>query len=184
MRNPDRPGCEDCGSKLICRGCDDARPTAEEICAGWRLMSPFDRWETVERVERPQIGPWRFWTVESGARPWHYWPDKRLNAFPPEQHLHGDPEIRIIEGLGGDGPMFAVACLSTSHRMDIPPEGILVHASTPGRGRGWKVSHTPTGAATHTVTEHDSKAKARTELRRVARALAKEYGVKLTIPTV
>ncbi len=179
---PDRPQCEVCGTKLRCHDCDDQRPTALDVYAGWKLLSPFGRWETVTRVEVPEIGNAKIWTEEAGERPWGYWSNKHLNAFPPLLELHGAPEVRVLEFDWADGPMYAVACQSTDQRMGVPSDGVLVQANTAGRGQGWKVQHLPTGATTHTVTECASKAKARTELRRVARAFAKEYGVQLTLP--
>lgn len=181
MTERSRPRCE-CGIKLQCRDCDDNRPTAGDIYAGWQIRSPFDRWETVTRTEHPEIGPVRIWTAESGDRAWTFYDDKHLDATPPRQNLHGEPEVRVMEFDGANKPMAAVACLSTDHRMHPGGDSLLVFASTSGRGRGWTVSYRSDDASSSIVTEHDSKPKARSELRRVARQLAKRYGVRLALP--
>ncbi len=184
---PARPGCGVCGTRLVCHDCDDLRPTAEDLYGGWRLLSPFSRWETVTKTEHSAGGARVLvWTKESGARPWVYWYRTKVTAHAPEQHLHGRPEVRVTEHDFAGGLIYAFACLDTDQRSYIDTTGVLVQATFVGRGKGWNVTHLPTDPATgdeggQIVTNFPTKAKARSELIRVARQLAHEYGVPLNI---
>lgn len=183
---PARPSCGVCGTKLICHDCDDLRPIADDLYRGWRLLSPFDRWETVDRVDYSGVGRVRVWTKESGKRPWIYWKNTKVTAHSAEQVLNGKPEIRVTEYDWADGPIYAVACLDTDRRQAVASPGVLAQATYVGRGKGWNVTHIPTepdaaGTDGQTVTNVPTKARARTHLVRVARQLAAEYGVPLSV---
>jgi hypothetical protein len=178
-----RPGCPDCGIKLVCPDCDDTRPTAEQMYEGWRILSPFHRWETVTLV-RDEFGPYGpvlIWTKElgPGAQPWRYTRWTKMDAIRPPFVMHGTPEIRVYEHSWPDGPIYAVATMDTVVTMDLVPEGLLVQATTPGRGKGWTVSHRPVVGEGPVVIACPSKAKARTQVRALARAYAKTMHVKV-----
>lgn len=93
---PTRPNCEECGTTLRCRDCDDTRPTADDIDPGWQIRSPFDRWETVTKVERPQIGPVRIWTKESGTRAWTFYASTHLDAARPTNRSRNRSRSRSL----------------------------------------------------------------------------------------
>ncbi len=172
--------CESCGGELKCPGCDDTRPTAEDLYQGWLLRSPLDRLETVTRVEQEgSYGPVRVWTDKTGPNySWRYHRTERVDAVRPPQLFHGDPEIRVVEyDYARDAPMYAVPTLSTIYRADSS-RGYLVEARYQ-KGKGWYVSHRPGGGDVAT-TWHDSKAKARTALKAAAKIHAKALGVKVT----
>lgn len=183
MTKTERPRCPDCDEHdLVCPNCDDNRPTASDVDAGWRILSPFDRWETVARTEGGGFSRVLIWTEETGPdQPWWYFPWSKLHAIRPEWTPHGRAVIRVVEHRWPDSPMYAIACIDTNHDPDyVDPSGVIVQASTPGRGKGWTVSHRPGGEVAVVVC--DSKAKARSELRRLARQYAKTMGVKLVLP--
>lgn len=181
-----RQRCDNCGGELKCPGCEDIRPIAEDLYHGWTLLSPFDRWENVERVTRPNgdFGPVVVYTVQCGPeQPWRYTRWTKVDAVRPQMHLNGTPIIRIYEADWGDGPMYAYACIDTSHE-GLPHTlgaSVLAQASTAGRGHPWKVQHNLGGSDT-VVIECASKAKARTELRAVARQYARLLKVKVVLP--
>ncbi len=183
-----RPSCPDCGTELACTHCDDNRPTAEDIYAGCRLLTPFDRWELVEKVDQPggRYGPVLVWTKEltaAGAqRPWSFPRWRKVGMRRPESVYHGTPEIRVVEHDYRDGAMYAAATKDTNVGELLGDDGVLVMAhQLPGKGAGWEVVDHPAGH--DTVKIHcDSKAEARSHVRRLARAYARAYGVKLTLP--
>lgn len=175
---PAPPQCPSCGAGLKCPGCDDIRPTAEDLHTGWQFRSPVDRWETVERTDSTGYGPVRIWTKETGPDYcWLLWRHTKLEATRPPLHLHGTPEIRIVEYEWRDGPMYAVATISTHRQPDT--FNALVEARHGGRGKGWIVTHRPNGNGDPVVIECASKAAARTSLRAAAKLHAKALGVKL-----
>ncbi len=175
------PTCRGCGGDKKCLGCDDIRPEAEKLDQGWRFVSPLDRWETVERVERSnEYAPVRVWTDKTG--PGYSWLIpcwRKLHAVAPSLRRHGTPEIRIVEyGYARDAPMYAIATLDTIYRPDV--EYHLVEARYTREG-GWKVVHRPDGGEVVVVDCGRSKASARTALRAAARQHAKALGVKVAV---
>jgi hypothetical protein len=169
---PPPPRCPGCGAEMKCLGCDDIRPRAEDLGRGWLLRSPLDRVETVTRVERDaSYGPLRVWTAETGDHPWLYWHAAKVDAVRPLQRLRGEPEIRIVEHSGRDGPMYAVATSSTVHSPVRDSAAALVEAVY-SKSTGWTVAHRPDGGDVVTVA-CESKAKARTALMAAARQHAK-----------
>lgn len=186
MREPKQPNCVDCGQELACRECNDTRPTAGDLYAGWRILSPFDRWETIVKVEHPdRYGPVRVWTSELGEQiPWTFPAWRKMTAREPDTRMHGEPEIRVVEyDYARDAPMYAVATASTNRGDIITGDGVLVRA-TYTRGEGWTVHHHwPDRGGPPEATRRGSKAAARTEVRRIAREYAKKMGgVKVTLP--
>lgn len=174
------PTCDGCGAELKCLGCDDTRPTADEIYKDWQIRSPLDRWETVTKVEYGgEHGPVLVWTDKTGPDySWRYYRSTKVEAIRPAGHLNGIPEIRIIEYSWGDGPIHAVPTLSTIHRTDMMR--VLVEARYVGKGKGWNVVHRPNGRGEPVTIHCESKAKARTAVRAAAKLHAKALGVKVT----
>lgn len=177
------PTCLNCGGGKKCLGCDDTRPTAEKLAPGWRIVSPLDREETVERVEQAtEYAPVRVWTDKTGSDySWLIPRWRKLDAAAPPRHgRHGTPEIRIIEHrFGRDAPMYAVPTLDTVYRPDNF-EDYLAEAHY-SRETGWTVTHRPDGGGERVAVDCGrSKAKARTALRQAARQHAKALGVKVT----
>lgn len=173
------PTCLGCGGDRKCLGCDDIRPEAEKLYAGWQFVSPLDRWETVVRTEQAnEYAAVRVWTDKTGPdyswRIPHY---RRIDAVAPSPRtLHGKPEIRIVEfEYARDAPMYAIPTLDTVWRPDIDDHLVEARYS---RGNGWTVTHRPDGGEP-VVILCDSKAKARTALRAAARQHAAALGVKV-----
>ncbi|MFI6228916.1 hypothetical protein ACIBCR_16555 [Micromonospora echinospora] len=174
------PTCLSCGGTKQCLGCDDNRPVAEKLAPGWRFVSPLNRWETVERVERAnEYGAVQVWTDKTGPDySWSIRPWTRLDAVAPPWRPHGTPEIRVWEyDYARDAPMYAVVTLDTVYRPDT--DHALVEA-TYSRDTGWKVVHRPDGGEV-VVIDCGNKAKARTALRAAARHHAKALGVKVAV---
>ena len=172
--------CDGCGKDKVCPGCDDVRPTAEDLYAGWLLRSPLERVETVERVEQeaPPYGPVRVWTKETGPdHCWIYPRWRKVDAVAPMQVFLGKPEIRIVEYEGRDRPMYAIATVSTAGRRPLGEgAGVLAEAGY-SKASGWVVQDRPGGGDVVTI-RCESKAKARTALLAAARA----HGKALKVP--
>lgn len=175
------PTCRSCGADKQCLGCDDTRPEAERLGPGWRFVSPLRRWETVERVEQAsEYAPVRVWTDKTGPDySWLIPRWRKLDAVAPLWGVNGTPEIRVVEyEYSRDAPMYAVATLDTVHRPDNDEPLAEAHYSREG---GWRVTHRPAGGGEVVSIACDSKAKARTALRRVAGEHAKALGVKVAV---
>ncbi|MGJ3228888.1 hypothetical protein ACQEUV_26565 [Micromonospora aurantiaca (nom. illeg.)] len=174
------PTCLSCGGEKQCLGCDDTRPPAEKLDVGWRFVSPLDRWETVERVERAnEYAPVQVWTDLTGPDyAWLIPAYRKVHAAAPARRLHGTPEIRVVEyKYARDAPMYAVPALDTTHRHDVEQPLVTAQYS---REDGWRVFHRPDGGGDQVVIDCGrSKAKARTALRAAARQHAKALGVKV-----
>lgn len=182
-----KPRCEGCGAELKCPGCDDTRPTADDVYRGWMLLTPFGRWEEITKTEQAnQYAPVYIWTKQTGEkRPFRYWRWTKVDARRPLETYAGDPEVRVIEQEWRDGAMYAVATHSRSGR-GIPggsDGGVLVEARDAGRGQGWTVTHHPSPDSDDPeAIRCESKAKARSEVRRLGRQYAKDMGVKFRLP--
>ncbi len=179
-----KPQCEGCGATLVCVGCDDVRPQAEDIYKGWRVRTPFGRWETVERVAQAnEYAPVLIWTQETGEVPWRYPRYRRLDARRPEEtYGTGRPELRAVE-LSYDraAPMFVVATREGWREGWQESECVLVEARFDGTARGWTVRHRPDLEGEPVVLRRPSKAAARGELRRLGREYAKRMKVRFTV---
>lgn len=191
---PERPKCPECEYQLTCTNCDrpkDDRPKAEKLYAGWVLRTPFDRWETIERVEQVvNYGPVRIWTKETGPGfAWSYNRWTQVDARPPLRHdRHGTPEVRIIDGGRGYTRMYAIAILDTANYGWVPKSpSVLVEAASAGHGKGWWVvnqagaEYTESGYPAEKY-EGLTKDQARSKLIRLGRAHAKALKVKFTLP--
>lgn len=179
-----RPTCEDCGSKLVCRGCDDTRPTADDLYRGWRLLTPFGRYETIEKTSRPagEFGPVVISTKETPGYAWRYFKHEKVYATPPEADwTHGTPEVRVFEGSWRDSAIYAIATSTATANPNMAGHTILAEAHDAGRGKGWKVHHRPEPTNELVVIDCESKAKARSTVRALAREYAKKMGVKVRI---
>ena len=183
----ERPRCPDCDDRrLVCVDCDEQRPKAEDLYQGWRLLTPFGRWETV--TDAKSVGPYGpvvISTKETPGYPWRYYASERVTATPPEQRwTHGTPEIRVIEYTWSrDAPMYVIATTDSSHNRTVPlnSPSTLVQASFRGSGQGWGVQHRPDPMGDAVTIECPNKAKARSTMRALAREYAKKMGVKVRI---
>ncbi len=188
------PRCPSCESRtLVCPGCDDTRPAADELYTGWMIVSPFNRWETVTRTERHQYGQILVYTDQTGdGFAWTYHASDRVTAVRPLLMSTGKPQIRIIEYAWADGPMYALATTSSVVAVNYEASQCLVEARHLGRGKGWVVSHRRNGSSpprfddateTNVVTDHvATKAQARAALTRAARQIGKQLQVEVYVP--
>lgn len=175
--------CPSCEREKVCNGCEDLRPTAADLKVGWDLLTPFGRWEVVTRIEKSdEYGPLLIWTDQVGdALPWPHHSFQKVDAREPRAAAYGSPEIRVVEYEWRDGPMFAIATRDAALHVERSGPGVLVQAQPAYREAGWDVVHWP-AAGPAVVTRCASKGAARTELRRVARVLAKQMGATLKLP--
>lgn len=178
MSDDKRPDCDNCGETMVCLGCDDSRPKASSVRAGWVLRTPLGAWETVARVDMP---PGQYSTViYTTARPdfgWTYHDWGKVEAAAPGEYLAegATPEVRAI--TDGDLRMYAVATVTgRRYGWTAPRTGeLLAEAGNGGRGVGWWVN---------TLSGDDAdqrkgltKAQARSEIRKRAKAFAKALKV-------
>lgn len=182
---PDKGKCPSCGREKTCTACTpapDPRPEARDLTAGWQLYSRFQRWEKVTRAEQDnERYVTRVWTNKTGdGYCWTYLNWEKVNAHKPIPDADATPEVRVIESFRPDGPMYAVATLSTVARPDTHMP--LVQANYLGRGQGWKVVYWKAGAEL-TVAENLSKSQARSMVRAAAREHARALKVKVVLPT-
>jgi len=181
---PKRPACGDCGEALQCRGCDDARPTAEDVFPGWQILSPFGRWETVElREQGHSLAPIRLSTKECGPNfSWEFPRWEHVDARPPTFNRGTDPEIRVISGTSRDDfRMYVIASTTTARTgsWGVPPaEAILAEAGNAGRGKGWWVVKGRRFSASAETTEGLTKAQARSAMV----LIGKDFGKALKVP--
>ncbi len=196
MTRPEQaPVCARCETELECPDCKELRrpTTAHDIYAPGHLLTPFDRWETVERVERTSGGFYvHVWTKECGPNFfWSYYQHDRVKFVPARTDGPAVPEIRVVEQDGRDGYMYVLAIpQGRSYGLVPPAPSVLAESRSGGRGKGWWVQTRPAGEAAEdgTISRHvpevvDSKAQARSKLHKVARAYAKTLGVKVTFQT-
>lgn len=180
LTDANRPSCPACEGKMSCTDCDDMRPRAERIYAGCRLLTPLHRWEKVTETERPKFGKMIIRTEESGPVPWRYWPTDRIRFTEPETANGGEPEVRMMSGYGPFGIMHLAATSSSFGMPSISSSNELAHARYDKQNRKWVIVHYPDDSHDHTTIEADSKAKARTALRRLGKEYAKKLGVAFT----
>ncbi len=183
---PQQPNCQACGTTLVCKDCNDDRPTVDDLYEGWRFRTPFGRWELVTKVERSKSGYGNLliWTQETGElEPWSMPGYRKVTGHPPEQGWGGTPEIRVIEfGYARDAPIYVVATTDANHAADITGDnGVLAQASYT-REEGWTVARrTMRFEDERQAISCSSKAKARTEIKRIARDYAKRMGVQMRV---
>ncbi len=187
MPMPDRkPECGDCGNALTCPDCSrekDPRPTADKLYPRCQVRSPLGRWETVTRVHRDGYGPFWVWTKEAGDDfAWHYAVWEKIDMVHPLPSSEGDPvpEVRVVEWAGADGHMYAIAIGTGRTYGLIPSMSATLVESRSVRGQGWWVAAAGTPGEQIKV-EGLSKAQARSKVRALARAYAKQLGIKVNI---
>lgn len=181
-----RSQCESCGHDLVCKGCDDIRPKAEDLYAGWLIHSPFGVWETITKVEQAsEYAPVRVWTAERGNKiSWTYPRWQKVNAREPLSNIfHGEPEIRAAVGNSRHQMWVAATTDTTRYGWNYPDsEAMLAEAGFAGRGKGWWVRVAPRMGFIETPAAVGlSKEKARSELKRHAKEFGKLLGIKVKI---
>lgn len=185
MNEPKQPNCEECGSELQCRNCNDTRPKAENIYAGWRLLTPLGTWETVARIKQENdYSPVFVWTEERPDFAWEYARWKKVDAVSPGIRLHGTPEVRFWGGIDRGTSMMVCAILDTEHlSWSMPGERILAQAGNGGRGIGWWIqAQDGSGEAKlKAVAKGLTKDQAKAELKRLGRDFAKRLKVKFRV---
>ena len=178
-----KPACESCGHELTCNGCDDNRPTAEDLCPGYLLFTPFGEWEHVAKTDRPsEYGPIQVFTKECGEKfSYTYFRTEKVDAImTPYLAPHENPAIVAI--VKSDLRMYVAAGTNrTRYGWDSPRSAaVLVEAGNGGRGKGWwvRTSRDWTGKE---VVQGLTKAQARSAIMRHARALAKQLKMEVVV---
>jgi hypothetical protein len=170
-----QPVCPQCGTVMHCHDCEDQRPTAGDVEAGWRLRTHLGRWETVATVVHPPYQQVRIYTEESGTHQWRYWATTRVTANPPEATYPGEPEVRFLDSTR-DNAMWLTATSSTTVHPGLSLESELGYARYQRDDHCWVVTHRP--GDEQIVTVAPSKAKARTQLKKIGRDYARTLGVR------
>jgi hypothetical protein len=176
-----RGTCESCCvDGLVCLGCDDTRPKADEVQPGWAFQTPLGAWETVARVDIPRGAQYGAVSIYTRARPdfgWRYNAWVQVDAAAPHiVSMHDTPEVRAIVGKN-DLRMYAVATVTGRRYGWTAPRGgeCLAEAGNGGRGVGWWV--VTEGGGDVDKREGLTKAQARSEIKRRAKAFAKALKV-------
>lgn len=142
----------------------DHRHFGGELNVGWVWRTPAGRLETITRIERADIGDywWRVWTDLTGpGYSWRIRHDDRVDAIP--RSWKQAPRLLFVDlPKGARGASMHVVPGSPS---DAIPNFLLTlcHAQHLGAHKGWKVFDRPDGGG-QVVTDHPTKAKARTAL--------------------
>lgn len=127
-----RPGCPECAATLTCPQCDDSRPDARDLSTGWRLRTPFGRWETITRAHQPhEYAPVLIWTNLSGELPYRYTRWTKVDATRPEWLIPGKPELRYFESAvrRTAGRAVKVTRIAYSHRLNAGKYAALAEQS-------------------------------------------------------
>lgn len=180
-----RSGCESCGSELTCRNCDDNRPTAADLYAGWKLRTELGTWETVKRVaQKNEYAPVFVWTQERPDFAWEYTRYCKVDAVAPAIKINAAPEVRFLDS-DGDMSMHVVAGVDTTRYgwTLAPSQGTFAMAAFAGRGKGWWIqAQRGNGERDEAARAQGlSKSEARAELKKIGREFAKRLKVKFTI---
>jgi hypothetical protein len=141
---------------------------AKEFDLGGMVFTPAGRWETISDLAGREDYSLRF-TVHTDRATWTFWPSDKLPYLGPI-YAGGARAVRLYEH---------------SHHIEVNvglDEGygrghVLVTAQQV-RGKGWAISDQAGGVAVEQITV-ESKAKARAEVNRRARAHAKRLGLKV-----
>ncbi|MET7399152.1 hypothetical protein ABZS66_37290 [Dactylosporangium sp. NPDC005572] len=142
----------------------------DEMGAGGLVFTPAGRWETiVERTPHGEIHARVTLTTDRCV--WQFW---RSDKHP------------YIDGWKASPPRFVVVNEGVSHlevavaaRPGFGPRGHVLASAHQVRGAGWKIQDQPGGGGDVECVTVESKAKARSEMNRRARAHAKRIGVSL-----
>nr|MDT0660813.1 hypothetical protein [Micromonospora sp. DSM 115978] len=189
LRSGDKPTVEQMEqwTALADQGIDEAtghapatpepRYTAVDLDAGWQVLSPLGRWETVTRVveHNARVRVWTAWTT--AAFSWRYGPQDRVDVIPTRGPSVADPQIRIVEShRSRSGPAFIAAAPGSASQM-MPNFLHELVSARPLDGQ-WQVVDRPDGGEQVIVTR-PNRATARTAVRQRARVHAKRLGVPL-----
>lgn len=145
---------------------------AEDFGTGGQFFSPAGRWERIASVSYPS--PVRLVVNTDRTAPgygWQFWPSDKFPYIPAD--LTDSPRPVLVSEFG----THILAGFTTGGLHGCGHT--LVHAIQV-RGTGWIVSDRPDGITLETVTVA-SKARARAEVTRRARAHAKRLGLRVEV---
>lgn len=174
---PQKAKCPGCGRETACHNdrCDDyeepdRKYPADQLGRGWLFRSPAGRMETVERIEEASAETGYeilIWTVETGPGfCWRAFRSDKIEAVRP-QYPRSEPAKIVIREWS----------TAMQARISVAPGdyGMVVAEAHGKRGEGWTVSARLDGREV-SIEQTDSKAKARTIIRRWSRQVAKTLG--------
>lgn len=143
----------------------------DEFDAGGQFWSPAGRWETIthrSRDSRIQV------TVTTDRCVWVFWPSDK---FP---YLDGWKAGQTRYVLVNEGHSHLE--LVVANRPGYGSRGHVLASAQQVRGTGWQIQDRPNGAGELEYVTVDSRAKARAEVNRRARAHAKRLGLTVWKP--
>lgn len=145
------------------------RPVDEMDVTGV-VFTPAGRWETItDRTPRGEI--YAQVTVTTDRCVWVFWRSHRLpyiDGWKVSQARY----VRVNEGVSHME-------IAVGAERGFGPRGHVLASAQPIRGAGWRITDRPAGGGEPEDVTVESKAKARAELNRRARAHAKRLGMAL-----
>jgi hypothetical protein len=127
------------------------------------VFTPAGRWETVTDVDRHSVAAVM---VHTDRAVWRFWPSDQLPYLPA---WHTEPGARVVVDE-------STTTIAVEVRRLRGGRGHSLLLAIRGKGVGWVIQDHPDGLVYEEVRV-DSRAKARTEVRRRARLHAKRLGL-------
>jgi hypothetical protein len=143
------------------------RYRAEEFAIGGMVYTPAGRWETVAEATVNRSS-WRV-VVRTDRATWRFAPAAELPYLPPYLVGFGADPVRVVVNETDS----TIVVYVTRGRGFYRDHVLITAARAKG---GWQIVDHPDGAASEQLGV-DSRAKARTEIRRRAKAHAKRLGL-------
>jgi len=143
------------------------RARVDVFAVGGMVFTPAERWETVTEVDSTPVAAVVVVVVRTDRAVWRFWPSDKL-PYLPSWEARTDPGARVIVD---EGPSrIAVEVVQRNG------QGHVLLTAMRGRGVGWVIQDYPDALSSEQVTV-ESRAKARSEIRRRARAHGKRLGL-------
>lgn len=144
------------------------RARAGEFDVGGMVFTPAGRWEHITDVDRSGFASV---VVVTDRAVWRFWPSEQL-PYLARWEAHTEPGPRVVVDE-------TTHTITVEVRRHHGGRGHVLATATQARGQGWVIQDRPDGATDDQVVI-DTRAKARTEIRRRARAHAQRLGLPLT----
>ncbi len=140
----------------------------KEFNTGGQVFTPAGRWETIRNLSPECLALQVQVTTDRAV--WMWWGSDKL-PYIPDYRASAEALVRVREGS-----MHIEVAVGTARSYG---RGHVLAFARAVRGAGWEISDRPGGAGELENVTVPSKARARTEMNRRARAHAKRLGVRL-----